>query len=74
MHAGHKSKVSDISWNLNDKLVMASVEDDNIVQVWQMVNYYKIFLCNEVGNIFKIYIFLNNMKILGKNKLVFLLI
>jgi histone-binding protein RBBP4 len=42
MHGGHKSKVSDISWNLNDKLVMASVEDDNIVQVWQMVNYHFI--------------------------------
>jgi histone-binding protein RBBP4 len=31
IHAGHKSKISDLSWNINDKLMIASVEDDNIL-------------------------------------------
>ena len=31
IHAGHKSKVNDLSWNFNDKLVIASVEQDNIL-------------------------------------------
>jgi histone-binding protein RBBP4 len=35
VHGGHTSKVSDISWNLNERLMMASVSDDNILQVWQ---------------------------------------
>ena len=31
VHAGHKSRINDFSWNLNDKLVIASVEHDNIL-------------------------------------------
>lgn len=31
IHGGHTSKISDISWNLNERLMMASVAEDNIV-------------------------------------------
>lgn len=34
--AGHTSKVSDFGWNANDEFVVASVAEDNILQVWQM--------------------------------------
>ena len=42
VHGGHTSKISDISWNLNEELVMASVAEDNIIQIWSMANeiYY----------------------------------
>lgn len=36
IHGGHTSKISDISWNLNERLTMASVAEDNILQVWQV--------------------------------------
>jgi histone-binding protein RBBP4 len=36
IHGGHTSKISDFSWNANDDWVMASVAEDNILQVWQM--------------------------------------
>lgn len=36
VHGGHSAKVSDFSWNLHDNWVMASVAEDNILQVWQM--------------------------------------
>lgn len=36
VHGGHTSKVSDFSWNANDDWVMASVAEDNILQIWQM--------------------------------------
>jgi len=36
VHGGHTSKVSDFSWNANDPWVLASVAEDNIVQIWQM--------------------------------------
>lgn len=38
IHGGHTSKVSDFSWNTNDDWVMASVAEDNILQVWQMAS------------------------------------
>ena len=31
IHGGHTNKVSDISWNLNERLMMASVAEDNIL-------------------------------------------
>ena len=34
VHGGHTAKISDISWNLNERLMMASVAEDNILQVW----------------------------------------
>jgi histone-binding protein RBBP4 len=37
VHGGHTSKISDISWNPNEgeAWVMASVAEDNILQIWQ---------------------------------------
>jgi WD40 repeat protein len=37
VHGGHTAKVSDFSWNASDHWVVASVSEDNILQVWQMV-------------------------------------
>eukprot|EP01119_Soliformovum_irregulare_P005312 TRINITY_DN17084_c0_g1_i1.p1 TRINITY_DN17084_c0_g1~~TRINITY_DN17084_c0_g1_i1.p1 ORF type:complete len:430 (-),score=109.38 TRINITY_DN17084_c0_g1_i1:6-1271(-) len=36
IHGGHTNKISDFSWNANDPWVIASVAEDNIVQIWQM--------------------------------------
>lgn len=36
IHGGHTSKISDFAWNQNDDWVVASVAEDNILQVWQM--------------------------------------
>jgi histone-binding protein RBBP4 len=36
LHGGHTSKVSDFSWNANDEWTIASVSEDNILQVWNM--------------------------------------
>lgn len=36
VHGGHTSRVTEFSWNPNDPWVVASVADDNILQVWQM--------------------------------------
>eukprot|EP00744_Colponema_vietnamica_P005236 GILI01007690.1.p1 GENE.GILI01007690.1~~GILI01007690.1.p1 ORF type:complete len:422 (+),score=134.33 GILI01007690.1:54-1319(+) len=36
VHGGHTAKISDFSWNLNDPWSVASVAEDNIIQVWQM--------------------------------------
>lgn len=36
IHGGHTSKLSDMSWNANEPWVMASVAEDNILQVWQI--------------------------------------
>lgn len=33
MHGGHTAKVSDFAWNVKDDWVMASVAEDNIIQV-----------------------------------------
>ena len=38
VHGGHTSKISDFSWNPNDYLTIASVAEDNILQIWQMEN------------------------------------
>ncbi|TDH65454.1 hypothetical protein CCR75_008013 [Bremia lactucae] len=46
IHGGHTSKISDFSWNLNDPWVVASVAEDNVLQIWQMAeNIY-----NEEGD------------------------
>jgi hypothetical protein len=37
IHGGHTSKISDFAWNPNEPWVLASVSEDNIMQVWQMV-------------------------------------
>lgn len=36
IHGGHTDRLNDISWNPNDPWVMASVGEDNILQVWQV--------------------------------------
>ncbi|KAJ7544739.1 hypothetical protein O6H91_09G091100 [Diphasiastrum complanatum] len=36
IHGGHTSKISDFSWNSNEDWVIASVAEDNILQIWQM--------------------------------------
>eukprot|EP01089_Gocevia_fonbrunei_P011814 TRINITY_DN2607_c0_g1_i1.p1 TRINITY_DN2607_c0_g1~~TRINITY_DN2607_c0_g1_i1.p1 ORF type:complete len:425 (+),score=108.49 TRINITY_DN2607_c0_g1_i1:127-1275(+) len=36
IHGGHTNKISDFSWNQNEHWVVASVAEDNILQVWQM--------------------------------------
>jgi histone-binding protein RBBP4 len=36
IHGGHTAKVADFAWNSNDAWVVASVAEDNILQVWQM--------------------------------------
>ncbi len=35
IHGGHTSKVSDFAWNPSDDWVIASVAEDNILQVWR---------------------------------------
>lgn len=36
IHGGHTSKISDFSWNADEPWVVASVAEDNVLQVWQM--------------------------------------
>jgi histone-binding protein RBBP4 len=36
IHGGHTNKISDFSWNTNEPWVIASVAEDNIIQIWQM--------------------------------------
>ena len=36
MHGGHTSKISDFGWSETEDWVLASVAEDNILQVWQM--------------------------------------
>lgn len=36
VHGGHTSKISDFAWNPNEHWVVASVAEDNILQIWQM--------------------------------------
>jgi histone-binding protein RBBP4 len=48
VHGGHSAKVSDLSWSPNEEWVIASVSEDNILQIWQMVCleiYRSYFVC-----------------------------
>ena len=36
IHGGHTAKVSDFAWSPSDEWVVASVAEDNILQIWQM--------------------------------------
>lgn len=38
VHGGHTSKISDFAWNDNQDWVLASVAEDNILQVWSMTS------------------------------------
>jgi histone-binding protein RBBP4 len=44
IHGGHTAKISDFSWNRNEDWVAASVSEDNILQIWQMVSEGLLFL------------------------------
>lgn len=37
IHGGHTAKISDFAWNAKDEWVVASVAEDNILQVCQVV-------------------------------------
>ncbi|KAA8492986.1 Histone-binding protein RBBP4 [Porphyridium purpureum] len=39
IHGGHTSKLSDFSWNPNEPWIVASVAEDNIVQIWEMAEH-----------------------------------
>lgn len=39
IHGGHTNKVSDFSWNQNEPWVVASVAEDNILQIWCMADH-----------------------------------
>lgn len=39
IHGGHTDRVVDLSWNPCEDWVIASVADDNILQVWQMADH-----------------------------------
>lgn len=45
IHGGHTNKVSDLSWNQNERLMLASCAEDNILQVWQMA--FEIYYNND---------------------------
>jgi len=36
IHGGHTNKISDFSWHGSESFVVASVAEDNILQIWQM--------------------------------------
>lgn len=36
VHGGHSAKISDFSWNTHDDWLIASVSEDNVLQLWQM--------------------------------------
>jgi histone-binding protein RBBP4 len=36
IHGGHTSKVNDFSWNIHNPWTIASVSEDNVLQVWTM--------------------------------------
>jgi WD40 repeat protein len=39
IHGGHTSNISDFSWNPNEEWMVASVAEDNVLQMWQMVAF-----------------------------------
>ncbi|KAL3635275.1 hypothetical protein CASFOL_019822 [Castilleja foliolosa] len=39
IHSGHSSTVRDFSWNPCEDWVMASVSDDNVLQIWQIADF-----------------------------------
>lgn len=36
VHGGHTAKISELAWNPSEKWVVASVAEDNILQIWEM--------------------------------------
>ena len=35
-HRGHLDKINDLDWNQNEDMMCASVDDNNILQIWEM--------------------------------------
>ena len=50
VHGGHTSKISEACWNPSEPWVMASVADDNVLQIWQMAE--NIYLDDDAGEKF----------------------
>jgi histone-binding protein RBBP4 len=48
VHGGHTSKVSDFSWNANDQWTIASVSEDNVLQVWNIAE--EIYAADDNNN------------------------
>jgi histone-binding protein RBBP4 len=44
VHSGHTNKVLDIDWNRTDPWMMASVDEDNFLEVWQIVAIFRFQL------------------------------
>lgn len=44
VHGGHTDRPADLSWNMNERLMLASCADDNVLQVWQIAyeQYYDV--------------------------------
>ncbi|CAG9329068.1 unnamed protein product [Blepharisma stoltei] len=40
IHGGHCANVSDFSWNMNDHLMLASVDEDSALHIWMMANSF----------------------------------
>lgn len=36
VHSGHTAKISELSWNPSEKWVVASVAEDNVLQIWEV--------------------------------------
>ncbi|VAI20542.1 unnamed protein product [Triticum turgidum subsp. durum] len=36
VHGGHTAKISELSWNPSEKWVVASVAEDNVLQIWEV--------------------------------------
>ena len=39
VHGGHCAKISDFSWSGNEDWMIASVAEDNVLQIWQMAEH-----------------------------------
>ena len=48
VHGGHTAKVSDFSWHPSEQWLAASVSEDNILQVWQMVSLTIFYVANHI--------------------------
>lgn len=42
IHGGHSATISDFSWSSSENWVLASVSEDNILQIWKMVKTLRI--------------------------------
>lgn len=49
IHGGHTAKISDFAWSGQDEWVVASVAEDNILQIWQMVSSVECSKCVRGG-------------------------